>query len=217
MYTFRLIRLLRQMHIIQKGITEGRTVQDKMGRKFLDNMDTRARTVLQRATEEGEGNPVPSLLLMLKSDDAEVCATAAQLLSEIDISNESFVTRGNISQALVDALHTTSLSSEQNTGVTIDRFAPLRINAVEALGKMRDPETVAHIVMALSDPHPGVRRAAAWALGCIGSPDAIPGLQGALSDDSLDARGAVIMALERIGTPEALDALAAWRHKQKTY
>lgn len=199
-----------------KDIKEGIAALHKLNRNFLDSMDMRARIVLQRALEEGNGDPIPSLLRMLRDEDTKICAPAAQLLGDLGTSVEDPVVRREILQALVDALHAVPILVELSPVFITDALGPMKINSAEALGKMRDPGAVVELTEALRNPHPGVRRAAAWALGCINSPDAVPGLEEALSDDNHDARGSAIAALERIGTPEALDALAAWRNRQKS-
>ena len=75
-----------------------------------------------------------------------------------------------------------------------------RIGAVEALGSIRDPRAVRHIIDVMErDRNVEVRWVAALALGNIGDPSAIPPLLLALRDQERYIRSSAAMALERLG------------------
>ncbi|SCL75293.1 Bilin biosynthesis protein PecE [Methanoculleus chikugoensis] len=84
--------------------------------------------------------------------------------------------------------------------------ASIRAAAVAALQGM-GKEAVGYIIETLTDPHYGVRIAAAEALGEIGEADAVEALIQALGDAREDVRIAVISALGRIGDRRAVDPL----------
>jgi HEAT repeat protein len=88
--------------------------------------------------------------------------------------------------------------------------APVRINAVEALGlKPATPSSVAALSAAIKDPDPQVRFSAALSLAQIGpaAEAAVPALQDALNDENRYVPGYAVEALERIATPGALRVL----------
>jgi hypothetical protein len=75
-----------------------------------------------------------------------------------------------------------------------------RIGAVEALGSIRDPRAVRHVLDVMEhDRNIEVRWVAALALGNIGDPAAIPPLLVALHDRERYIRSSAAMALERLG------------------
>ncbi|MDD4566264.1 MAG: HEAT repeat domain-containing protein [Methanoculleus chikugoensis] len=84
--------------------------------------------------------------------------------------------------------------------------ASIRAAAVAALQGM-GKEAVGYIIETLTDPHYGVRIAAAEALGEIGEADAVEALIQALGDAREDVRIAVISALGRIGDRRAVGPL----------
>jgi HEAT repeat protein len=93
---------------------------------------------------------------------------------------------------------------------TRDAAAPVRINAVEALGlKPATPSGVAALCAAMKDADPQVRFSAALSLAQIG-PDAeaaVPALREALEDENRYVPGYAVEALERIGSPGAMRVL----------
>lgn len=84
-----------------------------------------------------------------------------------------------------------------------------RYHATVALGKLRDPSTVAPLIEALEDTDVRVRVGAADALGDIGDSRAIGPLTASLKADDLKLRKAAALALQKIGDPSAIDALVA--------
>ena len=91
-----------------------------------------------------------------------------------------------------------------------DPAAPVRINAVEALGlKPATPSSVAALAAGIKDADPQVRFSATLALAQIG-PDAeaaVPVLREALVDENRYVPGYAVEALERIATPSAMRVL----------
>jgi len=133
---------------------------------------------------------VPVLLEQLAHGGAHVRKLAAFALGEIA------GTAPAVTEALVRA--------------TGDAAAPVRINAVEALGlKPATPSSIAALSAAIKDADPQVRFSAALSLAQIG-PDAeaaVPALQDALLDENRYVPGYAVEALERIATPTAMRAL----------
>lgn len=84
-----------------------------------------------------------------------------------------------------------------------------RYHATVALGKLRDPSSVAPLIEALEDTDVRVRVGAADALGDIGDSRAIGPLTASLKADDLKLRKAAALALQKIGDPSAIDALVA--------
>lgn len=84
-----------------------------------------------------------------------------------------------------------------------DEKPRIRGLAAEALGSLRDPETIGPIAALLDDPDRFPRESAAIALGSIGDPGALPLLGRALGDDVVVRRYAVRSVAE-IGGPETI-------------
>ena len=112
--------------------------------------------------------------------------------------------------ALGEIAGTSGAVSDALCRATADVAAPVRINAVEALGlKPATGAGVAALSVALKDGDAQVRFSAALALAQIG-PDAeaaVPALQAALVDENRYVPGYAVEALERIGSAGALRAL----------
>jgi len=88
----------------------------------------------------------------------------------------------------------------------------VRAECAESLSDTRAdderPRAVQGLCVALGDPHPDVRAAAAFALGHIGDPSAVDALVTGLDDDVPLPRQSCAIALGRIGDARAFDALA---------
>ena len=82
----------------------------------------------------------------------------------------------------------------------------VRIDAVQALGQLRQPDTVLSLVNAMGDEEIPVRRAAARALAQIGRP-AIPALVATLEGKGGRLAPYALWALGEIGSPLAIDTL----------
>jgi HEAT repeat protein len=82
-----------------------------------------------------------------------------------------------------------------------DRDPSQRQTAAQALGKIGRKEALPALIEALGDPHPGVRRQAAWAIGMIAdeSEFARRSLISLLFDPDADVREAASLALGRTG------------------
>lgn len=76
----------------------------------------------------------------------------------------------------------------------------VRVQSAQSLGRIRDPETVEALVVALQDRHPAVRAASALALGRIGSPQALGPLQRLVRDSRQpgEVRAQASRAVEQI-------------------
>lgn len=87
--------------------------------------------------------------------------------------------------------------------------------AIDALGKLKAPETVDALIAALEIE--GLREETANALGAIGDPRAVPALAVLLEPEPPFFVGnAIVNALEQIGTPEAKTAIEAWKERGVT-
>jgi HEAT repeat protein len=75
-----------------------------------------------------------------------------------------------------------------------------RETAAMKLGELNDPRYAEHLVEALADSHPSVRRAAEHALVQMGAP-VVPGLATQLRNRNPDVRKATARALAQIGEP----------------
>jgi HEAT repeat protein len=82
---------------------------------------------------------------------------------------------------------------------------PVRVAACEALARMGDPDGMAMLLMATSDPELQVKTAAIRALGQLGDPVAVPLLSLLMRDQAIAMVS--IEALGRIGHIDALPAL----------
>ncbi len=82
-----------------------------------------------------------------------------------------------------------------------------RAAALQALGKLQDPQALPALTQALQDKDPSVRRAAALALGELQDPQALPALLHALRDEDAFVREAAARALGKLKDPQALPAL----------
>ncbi len=88
-----------------------------------------------------------------------------------------------------------------------DESSMVRKTAVQALGGLKAPEYVGHLVMALVDEESDVRIAAANALGESGGREVLDPLLLALKDNDPWVICAAMKSLGRVGTEEALPAI----------
>jgi HEAT repeat protein len=87
-----------------------------------------------------------------------------------------------------------------------DRDPSMRRGALEALGRLAEPQTAQAIGASFRDPEPSVRLAAAGALAALG-PAAADTLVEALGDRATTVRGSAEQALSAIGAGEVATAL----------
>lgn len=85
----------------------------------------------------------------------------------------------------------------------------VRMTAAEALGEVKGPDSVEHLVSALNDPHWQVRSRAAKALGQIGDTRALGPLTSALKDEDPTVRAYAADALGNLHDHRAVEALVA--------
>ncbi len=88
-----------------------------------------------------------------------------------------------------------------------DEHPMVRKTAVQALGELRAPASVGHLVMALVDEESDVRIAAANALGDAGGREVITPLLLVLKDNDPWVKCAALKSLGRVGNEEALSAI----------
>ena len=84
----------------------------------------------------------------------------------------------------------------------------VRAQAARALGECKDPQAVAPLIKALTDPQPDVRFWAAWALGAIKDPRSAAPLIAAFNDADAEVRYRVAEALGELKSRQAEDALS---------
>jgi hypothetical protein len=84
----------------------------------------------------------------------------------------------------------------------------LRKEAVFALSKVADDETLGTLCALLGDPNAEIRESGAWALSNIGAPESINCLLAALEDESEKVRDWVIRGLRDMDDAKALQGLA---------
>jgi HEAT repeat protein/ActR/RegA family two-component response regulator len=117
--------------------------------------------------------------------------------------------------------------TERNERGDVDKIQPLsyaledsdwsvRVDAVEALGKMGDTGAVEPLIRALDDEDEDVRKSAAEALGKIGDTRAVESLIQSLKDRKRDVRKSAVVALGKIGEP-AVESLIPAMKDELTY
>ncbi|MFX0107281.1 MAG: HEAT repeat domain-containing protein [Candidatus Hodarchaeota archaeon] len=113
------------------------------------------------------------------------------------------------------AVHILGSSDPDSFGRTIRRLAKnlnedirIRKEAVYALTKIIDDETIGALCALLGDSKVEMRRSGAWALSSISSPESIHCLLAALEDDDDEVRDWSIRALRDMDDSRALQGLA---------
>lgn len=91
----------------------------------------------------------------------------------------------------------------------LDSMEPkIRARAVEAMGKLQDPDCFESLVAMLNDLNHNVRMHAAFALGQLGKPDAEDALIRGLADKELSkVKARILEALGKVGTGSSFPAL----------
>jgi bilin biosynthesis protein len=84
----------------------------------------------------------------------------------------------------------------------------VRRSAVEALGRIGDPQATSPLAQMLDDESALVRRSAARALGLAGESSAVPALRQALADKDAQVRWQAAWALGEVGDERDLPFLA---------
>lgn len=113
------------------------------------------------------------------------------------------------------AVHILGSSDPKSYGRTLRRLAKnreedirIRKEAVYALTKVTDDETIGALCALLGDPQVELRRSGAWALSSISSPESIHCLLAALEDPDDEVRDWSIRALRDMDDARALQGLA---------
>ncbi len=113
------------------------------------------------------------------------------------------------------AVHILGSSDPRNYGQTLRRLAKnreedirVRKEAVYALTKVTDDETIGALCALLGDPLVELRRSGAWALSSISSPESVHCLLAALEDPDEEVRDWSIRALRDMDNARALQGLA---------
>ncbi|MDH3215738.1 MAG: HEAT repeat domain-containing protein [Candidatus Krumholzibacteria bacterium] len=91
----------------------------------------------------------------------------------------------------------------------------IRLRAVEAIGRIQDPQDVTHLTPMLGDSDPRVVLEAVFALGQIGSQEAVPKLIELNRKTVAEVQQVVLEALGKIGGVEATDELREMLHAFK--
>ncbi|MFW9846391.1 MAG: HEAT repeat domain-containing protein, partial [Candidatus Thorarchaeota archaeon] len=113
------------------------------------------------------------------------------------------------------AVHILGSSDPDSYGKTLRKLARnssedirVRKEAVYALTKVLDDETIGALCALLGDPEVEIRRSGAWALSSMNSPDSICCLLAALEDEDEGVRDWAIRALRDMDDSRALQGLA---------
>ena len=132
--------------------------------------------------------------------------------------------RGNLEEwraRLVSSVNVKRMKEQRDVrglvGALRHRDAGIQYEAAEALGLLREPAAVPHLVAALTgDRYSGVRWKAAEALARIGEP-AVDALIRALGDGDEDVRWKAAIALGEIGDPRAIAPLIDHLHDEDRF
>jgi MFS family permease len=126
--------------------------------------------------------------LFLRSVDDARGTTPGQLLGQVG--------RGNLLSYLYGSLVYGRTEDERS-----------RARAARRMGRSRSPMALDHLIVALDDASPEVRRQAARGLGEARSREALSPLLEEMADDESDIRSEAIEALGKIGDPSVLDPI----------
>jgi HEAT repeat protein len=160
----------------------------------------------------------PRLVGLLGSRDAQVRATATEVLGEQGdpraaeplvamLSDPDAVVRGNAADALGRCRD--PRAAELLILALRGAAAEVRSLAAYALGELKDPRAAEPLIAALGDPEAGVRFWAAEALGRLRDPRALEPLSAALRDPEAGVRRAAASALGEFRDPRAVEPLIA--------
>ncbi len=128
----------------------------------------------------------------------------------------SFVGRGNLSNFRAKTIESLGLHrrSGEAVGVLVDHMhgdslSIVRNKAAQALGRVRDPETLSEIYRAVdNEPYWIVKQTMLGTVGKIGDPSSVAFLEGhARNAKETGVRMSAARAISRIGTPDALGVL----------
>ena len=169
----------------------------------------------------GSAEAVPSLLGALKDEDREVRETAVKALGKMR-APEAVPLLGELLRSAEYAVGEKEGAAEALGQIRAPEAAPFLVEASKvespkvrkaalralgALGVAGGPETLAHLVQAMTDKDNEVSSAAAFALGKIGGPDAFPHLIQVLKEKDHPASRGAAAALGEIGNPEGIPLL----------
>ncbi|HKS05095.1 MAG TPA: HEAT repeat domain-containing protein [Gemmatimonadaceae bacterium] len=184
-----------------------------------DNAEVR-RAAASSLGEIGDALAVSALSdALLKDRDTEVRREAASALGSIENergasalaqaleSDTDLEVRINSAQAL-GQIEGQTATDALGRALTRASDAKLKIAVIEALDNVDDSRTVAAIVAALRDAHPGVRHAAAHALDGVDDSSVLPALIAAARDSDIEVRRAVIDALNDHDDERLVDVFA---------
>jgi HEAT repeat protein len=174
-----------------------------LGSRKLKDSDTRL-VALYDARKEGD---VDRLIDFLK--DPEHRRSAAKALGELGdpraiepirplLFASDFLVRSYAATALSDLGDVASLPDLKEMAVQDPHEVP-RMWAVVGVAKLAGRAEVPFLISRLDDPHPKVRRAAAYALGLIGDSRAVDAIKHAKRNDSWRWRKIYSNAIDRIG------------------
>jgi HEAT repeat protein len=151
----------------------------------------------------------------LSSPDAGIRSAAVQALGMQEKTEERLlelaesvdpVLRREALKAL--AAHPVAVSKQRFEAVVFEGDADLRRIAVEALGRIGDPESLPFLVVASTDPHRNVRAAAAMALGAFPGEEVKAHLERLGEDADPLVQVAAAVGLKRRGEGKAASDLA---------
>jgi HEAT repeat protein len=169
------------------------------------------------AGKSGAASLVPDLLNLLDDREPEVREAAVEALARLAASDRETVLRGAVPLAASDSPEKRTTAAilfgalgdgEKLSLLVKDEASPVRRAAVAGLARLKQKESVGHLVMALVDEDPDVRVSATEALGEIGGEEVVAPLTLALRDEDPWLQCAALRGLGKQGDV-ALPAVSA--------
>ncbi len=184
-------------------VVENKPIAFKPGYEFL---------ILDKKVSEVRLEKVPTLLKFRK----EECARAYAMTPRACLNYKVDVSEPKVLPALIRREQEFIESHLPVKSLKTSRRSRVSSPTVEPQTRIKDPETVEHLINQLMSEDGNVRRGAADALGKIQDPRAIEPLLAALKDPSSQVRKRVVEALATMHTKRVIKALIqVWNDELK--
>jgi len=168
------------------------------------------RKAIQLLTSMGTKTSIKVLFESLVSDDADLISTLISLDKfGIDLIITLIKDEDSITRLLAEKTLVTTGDPSVERLIAKIRNGNVRIQAIDALGRIGDPKSVEPLIAQLNDENAYVRIRVIDALGRIGDPKSVEPLIAQLNDENGYVRIRVIDALGRIGDPKSVEPLIA--------
>ncbi len=194
---------LRAFDLLRQALLSGDEATRCAAAEALGRLrDARAVELLFDALDDD----VPRVRSAAAASLARLGMTPARLMATLDAPNISLRTEAlRLLGRLSDAATLPAVAAQTREGEPL----PVRLAAVAALGRRRDPEAVPVLVHLLSAREPTMRMQVVSALGEIGDAQSITALLPLLRDPDAAVVGKVVTALSRTKAPSAVTPLLA--------